>query len=272
MAPAAVAFIVAVVIPSVAILIRSLQANPLAGDGAAHAWSGNYAALLSQYVVRDALWRTLRVSLIATAVSIVLGTALVIAISVYTNREPGSWRVFVLIGPLLSGPIVTVLGWIGLFSGGQLGYRIVNFIRDLFGLEVGRVVETEVAMTIGLVHFLVPLVVLTLYPVARRVPPELLDASMTLGVSPIRTIGRVVIPHMKPAIVSATIVVLAMAVSAFVNAHFLGGERNLVLTTLVSQLVNTFQPTLAAAASVVLAAVGLGLLAIYARVALRDPS
>jgi putative spermidine/putrescine transport system permease protein len=131
------------------------------------------------------------------------------------------------------------------------------------------VLDTEVAMTIGTVHFVVPFAVLTLYPVARAVPRELLDVSLTLGVKPVATLWHVFLPMCRSGLIAASIIALAMALSAFVNAQFLGGERNLVLTTLVSQLINTFNPTLAAAASAVLVVLGLVLVGAYGRILAR---
>ena len=169
----------------------------------------------------------------------------------------------------MSGPIITVLGWIGLFADGRTGFVVVNFARSLFGVPEGRVLDTEVAMTIGTIHFVVPFVVLTLYPVARAIPRQLLDVSLTLGVKPIATLWHVLLPMCRPGLIAGSIIALAMGLSAYVNAQFLGGERNLVLTTLVSQLMNTFNPTLAAASAVVLVVIGLVLVAAYGRILVR---
>jgi putative spermidine/putrescine transport system permease protein len=259
----------AIVVPLVALTRQSVAANPLDPSATAPGLS-NYVALITTPTYLDAIVRTVRVSVISSAVSVTIGFVLVLALTLFRRREPrGSLHVFLLVAPLLAGPIVTVMGWVGLFSSGQLGYRLVNAARAVFGLETGRVVETELGMTIGLIHFLVPLVVLTLYPVVRGIPQPLLDASLVLGEPPLRTVWRVVLPLCRPGLMAATIVTLAMAASAFVNARFLGGERNLVLTTLVNQQMNTFNPTGAAASSVLLVVIGLALVTSYGMLATR---
>mgnify|MGYP001806126400 CR=1 FL=1 len=264
--PAVVAFVVAVLWPSLAIFERSLEPNPLGDPARAHdAWD-NYVKLFSEPLYVDAMLRTLRVSIIGTVLSVLISLAIVVGLTAYRNKEVSSIWVFLLIAPILSGPIITVLGWIGLFVDGSIGFVVVNFARNLFGIPAGRVLETEIAMTIGTVHFVVPFVVLTLYPVARAVPRQLLDVSLTLGVTPIATLWRVFLPLCRAGLVAASIIALAMGLSAYVNAQFLGGERNLVLTTLVSQLMNTFNPTMAAASAVVLVVLGLALVAAYGRI------
>ncbi|WP_418057830.1 ABC transporter permease [Pimelobacter simplex] len=268
--PAVVAFALAVLAPAAVIFHQSLQPNPLGDPSAAHETWGNYDRLLTDPIYRDVMLRTLRVSVIGGVASVLIGLALVVALTAFRRREVSSVWLFLLVAPILSGPVITVLGWMGLFVEGGLGYRVVNALRPLWGGSPGRVAETEIAMTIGTVHFVVPFVVLTLYPIARTVSKDLLEASLTLGVSPVRTVFRVVLPLCRPGILAASIVGLAMALSAFVNARFLGGERNLVLTTLVSQLVNTFNPTLAAASSVLLVGLGLLLVGIYGRVLSRS--
>jgi putative spermidine/putrescine transport system permease protein len=267
--PAVVAFSVAVLWPAVAIFQQSLEANPLGDPAAAHGPWDNYAKLFSEPLYLDAMIRTLRVSVIGTVASVLISLAIVIGLTAYRRKEVSSIWIFLLIAPILSGPIIVVLGWIGLFVNGGVGFVVVNAARSLFGLPEGRVLETEVAMTIGTIHFVVPFAVLTLYPVAKAIPRELLDVSLTLGVKPISTLWHVFIPMCRSGLIAASIIALAMGLSAFVNAQFLGGERNLVLTTLVSQLMNTFNPTMAAAASAVLVVVGLILVGAYGRILVR---
>lgn len=259
----------AVVVPIVILARQSVAVNPLNPTDSAIGLS-NYAVLFTAPIYREAIIRTGRVSLVSSAVSVAFGFLIVLALTMYRRREPrSSLHVFLLVAPLLAGPIVTVMGWVGLFSSGQLGYRAVNLARGMLGLEIGRVVETEVGMTIGLIHFLIPLVVLTLYPIIRGISPELLEASLVLGEPPLRTIGRVVIPLCRPGLMAASVITLAMAASAFVNARFLGGERNLVLTTLVNQQMNTFDPTGAAATSILLVVLGSSLVTGYGLLAAR---
>jgi len=267
--PAIVAFVVAVLWPSIAIFQRSLEANPLADPSRPHGLWDNYLKLFTEPLYVDAMIRTLRVSVIGTLLSLLISLALVIGLTAYRRKEVGSFWVFLLIAPILAGPIITVLGWIGLFVNGGIGFVVVNAVRSLLGIPEGRVLDTEIAMTIGMVHFVVPFVVLTLYPVARAVPRQLLDVSLTLGMRPIATLWRVFLPMCRSGLIAASIIALAMCLSAYVNAQFLGGERNLVLTTLVSQLMNTFNPTLAAASSVVLVVLGLVLVAAYGRILVR---
>jgi ABC-type spermidine/putrescine transport system permease subunit I len=267
--PAILAFVLAVLWPSIAIFQRSLEANPLGDPTRPHAPLDNYGKLFSEPLYVDAMLRTLRVSVIGTVLSILLSLAIVVGLTAYRRKEVGSFWVFLLIAPILAGPIITVLGWIGLFVDGGIGFVVVNAGRSLLGISEGRVLDTEIAMTIGMVHFVVPFVVLTLYPVARAVPRQLLDVSLTLGVKPVATLWRVFLPMCRSGLIAASIIALAMCLSAYVNAQFLGGERNLVLTTLVSQLMNTFNPTLAAASSVVLVVLGLALVAAYGRILVR---
>ena len=202
--PAIVAFIVAVLWPSIAIFTRSLEANPLGDPSRPHALWDNYLKLFSEPLYVDAMIRTLRVSVIGTVLSILFSLALVIGLTAYRRKEVSSIWVFMLIAPILAGPIITVLGWIGLFVNDGIGFVVVNAVRSLLGLAEGRVLDTEVAMTIGMVHFVVPFVVLTLYPVARAVPRQLLDVSLTLGIRPIATLWRVFLPMCRSGLIAAS--------------------------------------------------------------------
>ena len=249
--------------PAGLILLQSFDPNPLASQASAeHSLLANYQDLTAP-VYLEAVVRTVRYSFLASTLSVIAGTAIVIAFVGLSGRQRSSLWIVLLLVPILSGPVTTVLGWINLFARGNLGYVIVNALRDLAGLERGRVLETEVGMTVGLVHFLIPFVILMVFPVATRIPPELIEASLTLGNTPLSTVRRVILPLVWPAMLAAALVSLAMSLSAFVNPQFLGGSRNLVLTTLVDQFMTSFRPNLASALAVILIAIGFLLVALY---------
>lgn len=270
--PLAAMLALVVALPLALIFRQSLEPNAL-NPSAAHDTFGNYATLLSVPTYQRALLRTIRLSVLATAVSLVLGVGATIALTAFHHhhwrRAPTSTVVILLITPVLAGPIVLVIGWLNLLSLGGLGYGLVNAVRALLGLETGRVVQTETGTLIGLVQFLTPFVVLVAYPVLRRIPTELYDAALALGDHPLTAVRRVVLPIAMPAVLAAGVVALALSVAAFVTPQFLGGDRNLVMSTLIAQLLGSFNPTLAAAAAVVLATVGLALMVAYGRLVAR---
>ncbi len=132
-------------------------------------------------------------------------------------------------GPIL-GPLVRS-GWIGRM----------------------RWLGSETGILIGVVHFILPFVVLSLANVVRSLPPALLEAARSLGAGPVARFRLVVFPLALPGLVSASVIAFSLSMSSFVAPHYLGGPADLTLTTLISQFVlATFNGQLAAAAATVL--------------------
>ena len=120
--PVVIAFALAVLVPAAVIFHQSLQPNPLGDPAAAHDTWANYDRLLTDAVYRDVMLRTLRVSVIGGIASVLIGMALVVGLTAFRRREVSSVWLFLLVAPILSGPVITVLGWMGLFiDGGDQG-------------------------------------------------------------------------------------------------------------------------------------------------------
>jgi len=143
-----------------------------------------------------------------------------------------------------------VLGWMILLSdGGPLLGPLVR--RGL--LAPLRLLGTETAIVIGLVHFTLPFVILTVLSSLKQIPNDLIEAAHSLGAGPVRMFFRIVWPLSLPGVISASIIAFSLAASAYVSPHYLGGATQLTLTTLVAQFIlATFNSELAAAAAVVL--------------------
>ncbi len=209
----------------------------------------NFAYLLGKPYYLDVLWRTVRVALITTVVALLIGYPAAYLLRDVSERR-GGVLVIALTFPILAGPLVVVLGWMILLSdGGPL-------IRPLIKLGlVGplRLLGTESAVVVGLVHFTLPFVVLTLFSVLRRIPRDAVEAARSLGANTLAVLWHVVWPLSLPGVISAALIAFSLAASSYVSPHYLGGPTQLTLTTLIAQFIlATFNSELAAAAAIML--------------------
>ena len=255
--PATVLLFVFMVLPLCSMLWLSLSPNALVhfkGPG-----FGNYAYLLGKpYYLRVGL-RTLRLALLCTGLSILLGLPAALAMR---RESPEAVRGLTLAMtlPVLAGPLVVVLGWMVLLSDGG---PLLQPLRAL-GL-IGRVklLGSETGIVIGVVHFVLPFVVLSLTSAVRAIPAELSEAARDLGASWWQEVLYLTLPLLAPGLVAATVVALSLSMSSFVAPHYLGGPADLTLTTLVSQFVlATYNGQLAATVSMILLVVMTALLAL----------
>jgi ABC-type spermidine/putrescine transport system permease subunit I len=212
----------------------------------------NFRYLFGKAYYYDAIFRTLRIAANTTLIALALGYAAALALREVAERI-GSTMIVGLTFPILAGPLIVVLGWMILLAdGGPLIRPLVQ--SGWIGPQ--RLIGTETAVVIGLVHFTLPFATLTIFAALKQIPDDLIEAARSLGAGRWQVFRRVIWPLSLPGVLSATLITFSLAASAFVSPHYLGGATQLVLTTLVSQFIlTTFNSEMAATASMLLVAI-----------------
>ena len=252
--PALIFFTLFLIAPLGVVIYYSLLPNPLVGSGDETISVANYSYILSRPYYVQVLLRTLRFSLITTVVSVVIGYGAALVLRRLSERV-GSTAVLILAFPILSGPIVTVMGWMIMFTSTGVVGRSIALGRGLLGLAEAstRLLGTDTAVIIGMVHFNLAFVILNLLNVMLKIDPALEEAAMNLGASRWHTFRHVIWPMSLPGVFSATLISFALAMNSFINPIYLGNASRLVLTTLVSQfMLTSYNWQLASATSVIL--------------------
>jgi putative spermidine/putrescine transport system permease protein len=173
---------------------------------------------------------------------LVVGSCLVIGypVAYYLARATSRWRaaaLFLVVSPLLVSAIVRNIGWFPLLS--QSG--VFNWVLSSTGIVQSPIplVNNFTGVVIGLVHALLPFMILTLTTVIQRIEPELEEAAANLGASPFLVFLRVLLPLSIPGVVSGSLLVFTMAISAYTTPAILGGNRVLVIATYIAQQFRT---------------------------------
>ncbi|HTP84917.1 MAG TPA: ABC transporter permease [Alphaproteobacteria bacterium] len=161
-------------------------------------------------------------------------------VAYYLARTTSRWRgmaLFLVISPLLVSAIVRNIGWFPILGGSGM----VNWLLMSLGIIDAplRLISNFTGVVIGLVHALLPLMILTLTTVIQRVEPELEEAAANLGAGPALVFWRVLLPLSLPGVVSGSLLVFAMAISAYTTPAILGGNRVLVMSTYIAQQFRT---------------------------------
>jgi len=169
----------------------------------------------------NTLWRTINMSLLVTATSMLLGLPAAYFIVRTSSR---AWRVLVLVlllVPFLMGEIVRTFAWFLILANrGALGWFL-----GLFGIEDGGILGTLLGVFIGMLQVSVPLVALLVMPAVRRIDPNLERAAATLGASPARVWRHIVTPLAWPGLAAAVIVVLLLNIAEYDMPAILGLGR-----------------------------------------------
>ena len=163
------------------------------------------------------LWLTLRLALCATTILLLLGIPLAYWVA-YTRT-----RVKPLVETLVSMPLVlppSVLGF----------YLLLAFSpQHAFGQWVEHWLHVRLAfsfagLVLGSVIFSLPFMVQPLQSGFENVPLSLIEASRTLGKSDFFTLFRVLLPNMKPALLTGTVLSFAHAIGEFGVVLMIGGN------------------------------------------------
>jgi putative spermidine/putrescine transport system permease protein len=184
----------------------------------------NYRAAFTDPFYRRALFTTL--SLSGWTVGLTLLLAYPLAFYLLRCRPLVRGLILaVVITPLFTSVVVRAYGWtIVLGDDGPLN----SALRSV-GLPSVDLSRNFAAVVIGMVHIELPFMLLPIYAALRRVPPDVVEASRTLGASALRTVWSVYLPISAPGIAAGCALVFAMSMSAFIEPSILGGPQVFLL-------------------------------------------
>ncbi|MDH6233786.1 putative spermidine/putrescine transport system permease protein [Mesorhizobium soli] len=220
-----------------------------------------YGRVLGDPTVLGVLLRTMRIGIVATAVSVTLGYAVA-----YNWVFGPLWRQrlieYCVLIPFWISVLIRAFGWLILLRSNGL---VNEGLADL-GLidEPLALVRNEFGTIIGMVHFLIPFAVFPIASALRQIDVRILQAASGLGAGRMRIFWQVTLPMAMTGVVGAAIIVFVFALGFFITPAILGGGRSVMVAEFIYlQLFQTVNWGLAAAMSMVLlifiSVLGLGL-------------
>lgn len=177
----------------------------------------NYGALFSSYYLR-LFARTFRIGLVTTAICAILAFPIAYFIARSSPRIK-SVMIFLIIAPLMISTVVRVFGLSLILQ--RNGF--LNQLLQALGFERVRLDHSETAIIIGLVQMLLPLMVLPLTSAIERIPAQIEEAARSLGANWVKVFSTTVFPLALPGLVSGSILVYTLSISALVIPALLGG-------------------------------------------------
>jgi len=221
----------------------------------------NYRQIAAPYYFR-LFGRTLRLSLVCTAICVVFGYPVA-----YTLARAGPRKqtlgLFLLIMPLMVSAVIRLFGWIVIL--GRKG--LINEALTGLGLDPVRLLYTDTAVVIGLVDTFIPFMVLPLMATIERIPPSLEEAAQNLGANWYQMFRRTILPLSLPGLISGCLLVYSLSLSAFVTPALLGNpSQRMIGQQIYDEVLVSFNWPIASALSLtlVLLTAGVMFLALFA--------
>ncbi|MDG2914460.1 spermidine/putrescine ABC transporter permease PotB [Bisgaard Taxon 10/6] len=189
----------------------------------------NYARLFEP-LYGTVVWNSLYMSVIATVLCLVIGYPFAF-IMTKINEKYRPFLMFLLVLPFWTNSLIRIYG-MKVFLGVK---GILNEVLLSLGLinEPIRILNTEVAVIIGLVYLLLPFMILPLYSAIEKLDLRLLEAAKDLGANAFQRFVRIIIPLTMPGIVSGCLLVLLPAMGMFYVADLLGGAKVLLVGNVI---------------------------------------
>jgi ABC-type spermidine/putrescine transport system permease subunit I len=219
----------------------------------------NYEKFFHPYYL-GVMWTTIEIGLLTTAACAVLG----FPVAYFLARAPARWLgvwLFLLVTPLMVSSVIRIFGWLVL-----LGRRgLVNATLEAAGFRGIDLLHNVPAVVIGLTELLLPFMVLPLMAAIETIPRSVEEAARNLGASSLQLFWRVLLPLSLPGLVSGSLLVYTVAISALVTPALMGGRKvrmlgNLVYDEVLTSMNWPFASSIAVILLIVTAAVMLGYL------------
>lgn len=198
-----------------------------------------YVRLFEGRQMMEAVMNTLVVAILATIISVIIGTLTAIGLS---KSRPIIKKIVLNISdlPMLNPEIVTAIGLMLLFTA--------------IGLEKGFV-------TVLLAHiiFCTPYVILAILPKIRSLDENLVEAAMDLGATPYQALMKVILPQLKPSIIAGALIAFTMSFDDYIISYFVTGNGFKNISILVSTMGRRTNPSVNALSTIFVFVIFLGL-------------
>ena len=191
-----------------------------------------YEKMFADSTMMEAVLYTVIIAVIATVVATVVGT--ITAIGLSKSRKVVQKMVERINDlPVMNPDIVTAISLLMFFS--------VLTVKKGFG-----------TLLIAHIMFCIPYVMLSVTPKLRSLDPNLIDAAMDLGATPFQALVKVIVPQIKPGIVSGALIAFTMSFDDFVISYFTTGNGVNNISILVYTMSKRVNPSINALSTIVI--------------------
>lgn len=224
-APCCIALLVLFIVPMVYVLVSTLRE-----DGLKY-----FIKFLTDTFYLKILGDTVLISVESTAICLLVGYP----VAYFLARTKSRIKNLLLIAtvfPFLVSAVVRAYGWMVVL--GQNG--LLNQFLQAIGLidKPLEIMYTYKAVLIGVVHLLLPYMILSITSVIQNIDENIEYAANSLGASPVQTFLKVTLPLSSPGIISGCILVFTLSMTSYVTPKLLGGVKFRMMSTMVNQEVN----------------------------------
>lgn len=245
--------------PMVGVFIRSFTDPTLT--------IANYVEVFQRPAFLRVFWNTLVVAGSVTLVCLLISYPVAAVVAGFRGGLLNLCFALILI-PFWTSTVIRTYAWMVLFQ--RKG--VLNGFLQQMGIidQPLELMRNFIGVQIGMVHILLPFMILPLLSTLRNIDPVYMRAAGVLGANPIRSFLHVYLPLSMPGISAGVMLVFINALGFFITPALLGSERQMMIAMLIEQQVSvTLNWPLASALSTILLFATIGLYLLYERIQRR---
>lgn len=191
-----------------------------------------YSKMFNDRTMMQSVFYTIIVAVIATLVSTAVGTITAIGLS---KSRKVLRKIVEQINelPIMNPEIVTAIGLL-------MFYSALHVKKGFLTLLLAHIM------------FCIPYVILSIMPKLRTLDPNLADAAMDLGATPWQALVKVIVPQVKPGIISGALIAFTMSFDDFVISYFVTGNGVSNISILVYTMSKRINPSINALSTLII--------------------
>jgi len=211
------------------------------------------------------LVRTIRIAAYVTVICFLIGYPVAYFLASLKNRKVSNLLMICVLLPFFTSILVRSYAWIVIFQTKGL----INSIFLTLGIieRPLSILYTEMAVIIGMVHIMLPFMILPVYSVLKNLDRNLLRAARNLGANAVKAFLRVTFPLSLPGVGAGVMFTFILSLGFFITPALLGGPKTLMISTLIEQQINRLMNwEFASAISVILLITTVIVVAVFDRI------
>ena len=199
-----------------------------------------------------------------TLITLILAYPLAYWFTNATGKTKGIITALIIL-PFWTSIIVRMYAWMSLLGHNGIFNRL--FLQGGLISEPIPMMFNRFGVLVGMVHFMLPYMVLSIYAVMSGIPPDYMRAGANLGAPPLKRFVKIYLPLSMPGIGAGCLLVFILALAFYITPALLGGLKDTMIAQIIDQeMRETFDWPFAAALSTVLIFITTTLYIIYQKV------
>lgn len=187
---------------------------------------GNYIFLAEDQLYLSSYFESLKIASTATIGCLILGYPMAYGLTQLRGRAR-SIGVLLIILPFWTSFLIRVYAWIGILS--PKGLLNSALMKLAIISEPLQIIDTNIAVIIGLIYSYLPFMILPLYSSLERIDNSVIEAAYDLGARPMQTFWKIIMPLSFRGIIGGSMLVFIPAVGEYVIPALLGGSNTIMI-------------------------------------------